>query len=458
MALRASGLAGPPLQGAGVRHRNGRMGRPLHSSSRDFVPSEARALLTDRYHEVRAATERLCMPLSPEDCQVQSMDDTSPTKWHLAHTTWFFETFVLERWLQGYRVFDPAYRVLFNSYYEAVGRRHPRPQRGLLSRPALADVHRYRAHVDAEMARLLESGGAAPDDCARVTELGLHHEQQHQELILTDIKHLFSCNPLRPSYGAAVSPARADAAPLRWHDYGEGVHWIGHAGDGFAFDNEAPRHQSYLRSFALASRPLSNAEYLAFIDDGGYERPDLWLSDGWQAVQSRGWRAPLYWEQRDGEWHALTLAGLQPLRLDAPVCHVSFYEAAAIACWSGARLPTEAEWEIAAAAVPTVGNFVESAELHPGPVRTASPAADTPQQLFGDVWEWTRSAYEPYPGYRPAAGALGEYNGKFMCNQLVLRGGSCVTPASHIRATYRNFFPPDARWQFSGVRLARDLR
>ncbi|HVO24130.1 MAG TPA: ergothioneine biosynthesis protein EgtB [Candidatus Margulisiibacteriota bacterium] len=408
------------------------------------------ATLAERYRQVRRTTERLCEPLNAEDCQVQSMDDASPTKWHLAHTSWFFETFVLEPSISGYQPFHPDFRVLFNSYYQSVGAQHPRPRRGLLSRPTLDEVFAYRRHVDTQMLVLLEAEHAVD---ANVVELGLQHEQQHQELILTDIKHLLASNPLRPAYRDCPPPPVPESAPLRWQAFDEGVQWIGHEGRGFAFDNEQPRHQVFIEAFELAARLVTCGEFLAFIDDGGYERPDLWLSDGWSTVQGRGWRAPLYWERGDGGWQVMTLAGMRPLRVDEPVCHVSLYEADAFARWTGARLPREAEWEIAAGDAVIAGNFVENGWLHPIPAASGGLT-----QLFGDVWEWTQSAYTPYPGYRPPAGALGEYNGKFMCNQLVLRGGSCVTPRDHVRATYRNFFPPDARWQFSGIRLARDGR
>jgi ergothioneine biosynthesis protein EgtB len=401
---------------------------------------------------VRAATERLSDPLSAEDCALQSMPDASPVKWHLAHTSWFFETFVLADEVRDYRPFHPDFRFLYNSYYNAVGDQYPRPKRGMLSRPSLEEVLAYRAHVDARMLDLL-SRPLAPR-LASVVELGLHHEQQHQELILTDVKHLLSLNPLRPAYRDAPVPARAPAPPLRWHAHAEGVHWIGHAGAGFSFDNERPRHRALVEAFELASRPVTNGEFLEFVRDGGYAQPEHWLSDGWAKVQADGWRAPLYWEQRDGEWLQLTLSGLREVRAEEPVVHVSYYEADAFASWAGARLPSEAEWEIATGALPIQGNFAESGLLHPAALRI--PAGDGPSQMFGDVWEWTRSGYAAYPGYRPAAGAFGEYNAKFMCNQLVLRGGSCATPISHIRPTYRNFFFPDSRWQFSGIRLARD--
>ncbi len=422
------------------------------AGSRPVPGSLATGDLAARYGDVRALTERLRAPLSAEDCQAQSMDDASPTKWHLAHTSWFFETFVLEAGWPGYQPFHPEFRVVFNSYYQQVGPQHPRPQRGLLTRPSLDEVLAYRAHVDRHVLELLGRANGRSEPLAAVIELGLHHEQQHQELILTDAKHLLAANPLRPAYRAAAVPARPGGTPLRWQTYAGGVREIGHDGHGFAFDNERPRHAAALTPFALATRLVTNAEFVAFVEDGGYERAALWLSDGWNAVRSRGWGAPLYWERRDGAWWHFTLGGLRPLAPDEAVCHESHSEADAYATWAGARVPSEAEWEVAAAAARVEGNLLDSGLLHPAP----APAGSGMQQLFGDVWEWTRSAYAPYPGYRPPVGALGEYNGKFMCNQLVLRGGSCATPASHTRATYRNFFPPEARWQFSGIRLAKD--
>jgi ergothioneine biosynthesis protein EgtB len=409
--------------------------------------------LAARYRAVRAETERLQAPLSPEDCQAQSMPDASPVKWHLAHTTWFFETFVLERGRASHQPFDPAFRVLFNSYYHGVGAQHPRPERGLLTRPSLAEVLAYRAHVDRLLLDWLAADDRGVAPLLPVVEIGLHHEQQHQELLLTDVKHLLSRNPLAPAYTARrdAAPA-APPRPFAWRAVDGGVREIGAGPEGFAFDNERPRHAVLLEPFAIASRLTTNGEYADFIADGGYRRPELWLSDGWATLQARGWSAPLYWEQRDGAWYEFTLAGRQPLDPLAPVCHVSLYEADAFATWAGARLPTETEWEATAAERPLAGNLLDSGRLHPAP----APANGSDiAQLYGDVWEWTRSAYDPYPGFRPLAGALGEYNGKFMCNQLVLRGGSCATPAGHVRASYRNFFPPDARWQFSGIRLAR---
>jgi ergothioneine biosynthesis protein EgtB len=404
-----------------------------------------------RFNEVRTATEQLCQPLATEDYVLQSMPDASPAKWHLAHTTWFFETFILAP--LGDAPFHPRYGYLFNSYYNAVGERHARPQRGMLSRPTVQEVYRYRDHVN-ERIRSRIVGGALSAEALAVVELGLHHEQQHQELLLTDIKHALAQNPLRPAYRERAARVGAQAAaPIRWCSYDEGVRAIGHQGAGFSFDNELPRHQVFQQRFQLADRLVSAGEYLAFMSDDGYHRPELWLSDGWSAAREGSWEAPLYWEKQGEAWSAFTLHGLVPIELDAPVCHLSYYEADAFARWAGARLPTEAEWEIAAEKAAIQGNFVESGALCPTPDAGGSAG---PRQLFGDVWEWTASSYSAYPGYAPPAGALGEYNGKFMCNQLVLRGGSCVSPASHLRASYRNFFPPGARWQLSGLRLAKD--
>jgi ergothioneine biosynthesis protein EgtB len=411
------------------------------------------AILLHQYQEVRRCTEGLCAGLEVEDFSIQSMPDASPTKWHLAHTSWFFETFILAS-VPGYRPYDARFGYLFNSYYNAVGNRHPRDKRGLLSRPTVRDVLAYRAHVDCHMIELLEGAtNGKLDAVAPAIELGVHHEQQHQELLLTDLKHLFAINPLRPSYQASLSPPAGQAAPLRWLSFPAGVHSLGHAGSGFAFDNELPRHRVFLECFELASRPVTNGEFCAFVEEGGYTRPELWLSDGWDACRREGWTAPLYWEKRDGGWHLMTLAGMRRLDEAEPVCHVSYYEADAFARSRGARLPTEAEWERATEGATAAGAFLESRHYHPRPAVAEDRGL---VQLLGDIWEWTASPYVSYPGYRPATGALGEYNGKFMCNQMVLRGGSCVTPASHIRPTYRNFFPPQTRWQFSGIRLARD--
>lgn len=421
------------------------------------VPLEPANLL-HRFQQVRAFTISLCHGLEHEDMVVQSMPDVSPTKWHLAHTSWFFETFLLTPHLGGYTPFDAAYAFLFNSYYVQAGERHCRAQRGLLSRPTVSDVLRYRAHVDEQMERLLGSPVAQEPAVRNLVELGLHHEQQHQELLLTDIKHVFSVSPLRPAYRArsARPPASRTATQtaVRWVAFGEGLHWIGHDGNGFAFDNESPRHRVFLDAFELGSRLVTNAEYRAFMADGGYQRAELWLSLGWATVQAQRWNKPYYWEQRDGEDLCFTLAGLQALEPDEPITHLSYFEADAYARWAGARLPSEAEWEVATRQAPVQGNFVDSGALHP----VAAPAGAGLQQMFGDVWEWTRSQYDAYPGFAPAAGAVGEYNGKFMCNQFVLRGGSCATAQSHIRPTYRNFFSPEATWQFTGLRLARDIR
>ncbi|MGE5608904.1 MAG: ergothioneine biosynthesis protein EgtB [Bacillota bacterium] len=411
--------------------------------------------LADRYREIRAASQRLCMPLVNEDYVIQSMSDVSPTKWHLAHTTWFFETLVLSKAIAGYRPFHPQFNYLFNSYYLTIGQRHCRPKRGLLSRPTVEEIYRYRQHVDDYMLTLLnQASPSALAQLAPMVEIGLHHEQQHQELILTDIKHVFSVNPLRPAYSQRQSPIATNSAPpARWVAFGEGIRWIGHAGEGFAYDNESPQHRVFLESFELASRLVTNGEYRAFMEDGGYQRGELWLSDGWNTVQNQGWEAPMYWERDNGQWRHMTLSGMRAIDDAEPVCHVSYYEADAYARWAGARLPREGEWEVASAPLPIEGNFVESGCYHPVPQYREDSSLT---QVFGDVWEWTASPYVGYPGYRPPQGTLGEYNGKFMCNQFVLRGGSCATPRSHIRRTYRNFFPPEARWQFMGFRLARD--
>ncbi|RIL00850.1 MAG: ergothioneine biosynthesis protein EgtB [Proteobacteria bacterium] len=429
--------------------------RSLRRTRHDEPTALDRAALAARYRSVRDASVRLAAPLSAEDCCAQSMPDASPTKWHLAHTTWFFETFLLERADARHEPFHPAFRVLFNSYYNAVGEQHPRPRRGLLTRPGLDAVHAYRRHVDARMEEGIASGALEP--LADLVELGLQHEQQHQELILSDAKHLLAASPLRPAYrDDLAAPPRRPAPPLRWQRHEAGLRAIGSDGAGFCFDNETPRHTVFVHAFELASRPVTNREFLAFVEADGYARPEWWLSDGFATACAEGWRAPSYWERRDGAWLEFTLGGLRPLDLDAPVSHVSGYEADAFARFAGARLPTEAEWEFAAAAAPVRGNFADAGLLHPAP---APPeAGSAPAQLFGDVWEWTQSPYVAYPGFRPAPGAVGEYNGKFMCNQLVLRGGSCATPAGHVRASYRNFFPPGARWQWSGLRLARDAR
>ena len=405
-----------------------------------------------RFLASRAGSESLAAPLSPEDQQVQSVPEVSPTKWHLAHITWFYEEFVLQRFDPSYSRFRPRYGYLFNSYYEAVGPRHARPQRGLLSRPSADEILAYRRHVTDAVARVIERTN--DPSLEALIDLGIAHEEQHQELILMDIKHVLSMNPLLPAYRTLYEAPPAAPQPLRWHEFGGGLHPVGHDGAGFAFDNEGPRHRVWLEPFRLAHRLVTCGEYLGFIREGGYRNPAHWLSDGWATVQSEAWQAPLYWHEDAGDWQIFTLGGARPLRADEPVCHVSFYEAAAYASWAGHRLATEAEWEIAAAGIDPCGNFIDSDALHPLPAL----AGDGLQQMFGDLWEWTASAYAPYPGYRAPPGAIGEYNGKFMSNQIVLRGGAAVTPAHHIRATYRNFFWPAARWPFTGIRLAEDIR
>jgi ergothioneine biosynthesis protein EgtB len=406
------------------------------------------------FAHTRAMTRALCEPLEVEDYVVQSMPDASPVKWHLAHTSWFFEQFILKPTLRGYPVLEPKYEYLFNSYYQAVGPMYQRPARGLLTRPTVKEIFRYRDHVDEHMTELLSRRADDPQ-LHMLTTLGINHEQQHQELILTDLKHAFSRNPLQPTYRAkSTNVAAGVAGPMRFQNFDGGVREIGaesgSGNDGFCFDNELPRHRVLVEPYALGDRLVTNAEYLEFVRDGGYRRPEFWLSDGWNTVNTEGWMHPFYWEE--SLTREFTLAGPQDIDPAAPVSHLSFYEADAFARWAGARLPTEAEWELAAACLPVAGNLLDLSRLHP-----ESPSDAGMTQMFGDVWEWTASPYVGYPGYRTLPGALGEYNGKFMSNQWVLRGGSCVTPASHIRASYRNFFPAQARWQFSGLRLARQL-
>ncbi len=444
------------------------MSAPTASLIADRGDHQSTSSLSERYRAVRAHSLALAAPLSAEDAMVQSMPDASPAKWHLAHTTWFFERFVLGA-QPGYVPVDAQWNYLFNSYYNSVGPMHARPRRGVVSRPSLIEVLEYRAEVDARMAERF-----AADDLdtqvARVLLLGTHHEQQHQELLLTDIKHAFWCNPLAPAYREDLSVRTGRATPLRWIAHDESITEVGAAAwpqaDAFAYDNESPRHRVLVAAHALANRPVSNAEFAEFVADGGYANAELWLSDGWALLQAEQWRRPMYWHQ-DGE-REFTLAGWRERDPHAPACHLSYYEADAFARWAGARLPTEAEWEQAAckqtaskqaaskqaaAGVAVEGNFVEAGVLHPQSVEANDVGL---QQMFGDVWEWTSSAYTPYPGFRPLPGSLGEYNGKFMSGQCILRGGSCATPRDHVRASYRNFFPPAARWQFSGLRLARD--
>jgi ergothioneine biosynthesis protein EgtB len=443
------------------------------SGEKSGSPTSAQRLLGEeklstRYAAVRHMTEQLAAPLTPEDCMLQSMPDASPAKWHLAHTAWFFETFILYPRVPGYTPLDPQYTYLYNSYYKQVGSHPPRGGRGLMSRPTLAEVHAYRRHVDEHMLRLLEVD-SIPPEIAALVETGLNHEQQHQELIVTDVKHGLWSQPLRPTYlDRDRNPARTpNPVSFEFLNMAGGLQWVGHADAGFAFDNESPRHQVYLREFRIASRLVTNGEYLDFMRDGGYSKPELWLSDGWDAVNANQWQAPLYWEPRASaavarwkdarDWRIFTLAGWRDVDPNEPVSHISYYEADAYARWAGARLPTESEWEIVANRVAVEGNFLEDQRFHPRPAPPASEVpVGKPAQVFGDLWEWTSSAYLGYPGYHASAGALGEYNGKFMSGQMVLRGGSCATPASHIRATYRNFFQPYARWQFMGIRLANE--
>ena len=422
--------------------------------------SPAKDLLA-RFHEVRNFSAKLAENLAPEDCVVQSIPDVSPTKWHLAHTTWFFETFILKKWKPGYRDAVPEYAYLFNSYYNAAGTMHRRDLRGLISRPTVDETKKYRASVNADIDDLVSN---ADEKLFREIEpilvLGIHHEQQHQELLITDIKHVFAQNPLHPVFrgrdGALPRPDGAARRPYQFVEFDETTLEIGHDGNDFCYDNELPRHRALVLPFALANRLVTNAEYLEFMRDKGYSRSELWLSLGWMTVNEQQWRAPLYWIERDGEWWNFTLSGLRKVDPNEPITHLSYFEADAYANWASARLPTEFEWERATAKVPIEGNFVESERFHPTPLDEA-PRTGQLAQMWGDVWEWTRSSYSPYPGYRAEPGALGEYNGKFMCNQYVLRGGSCATSRTHIRKSYRNFFQPEKRWQFMGIRLARDL-
>lgn len=411
------------------------------------------AALTERFRTIRARSESLCAPLEIEDYCIQAMPDVSPPKWHLAHTSWFFEMFILVPFAAGYGMFHRDYAHLFNSYYETAGSFFPRPQRGMLSRPGVAEIYRYRSHVDAALHELLanppEQHAAEIQERAR---LGMEHEIQHQELLLMDTRYNFSVNPLKPAYHSApVPPSTAPVPAMGWQEFAGGVVETGHDGNGFSYDNERPRHQTFLRNFRLGTRLVTNAEYLAFIADGGYRRVDLWLSDAWRAVNAQGWQAPLYWSGEGNDWRHFDLSGAHALRMDEPVSHLSYYEADAYARWAGKRLPTEAEWERAAGALPVAGNFLERGLYVPQPAQQPGLT-----QMYGDLWEWTQSAYLPYPGFRPLPGTLGEYNGKFMCDQMVLRGGCCVTAQDHVRASYRNFFRAADRWMFSGLRLAED--
>jgi ergothioneine biosynthesis protein EgtB len=409
--------------------------------------------LLEDYQRIRSQTESLCEPLATDDYNVQTMPDVSPTKWHIAHVSWFFETFLLKPYLPNYQPYHAKFAHLFNSYYETVGTFHPRPQRGLLNRPTVDEVFQYRRHVDQHMLQLLEQANHANrDDIELRTRVGVNHEQQHQELMLTDIKHVFASNPMKPAYHNVRGSRRQHAPKLDWLYHDGGLVEAGYYGNDFCYDNELPVHKVFLEPFKLATRLVTNGEFLEFIKDGGYAQSDLWLSDAWSTVQKNQWQAPLYWEYIDNQWWHMTLAGLQPVDEHAPVCHVSFYEADAFARWAGKRLPSEIEWEVIARDQPVAGNLRDNGMLHP----VAGANSHGMQQMYGDVWEWTLSPYSPYPRFKPLAGSLGEYNGKFMCSQFVLRGGSCVTPQDHIRASYRNFFYPADQWQFSGLRLAED--
>lgn len=445
----------------------------MSTTTPDSTAAKCSTSLIDRYRAVRSFTDRIAAPLSPEDCMIQSMEDASPARWHMAHTTWFFETFVLAA-DPAYRDYDPLFRTLFNSYYNAVGDQFPRPNRGMISRPGVDEVRQYRAHVDAAMEALLAER-ALPPDLEYVIEVGLHHEQQHQELMLTDLKHAFASNPSLPVYESAdfappnpTSTQRPGTPTDPWLPFPKGIVEIGHDGDDFSYDNESPRHRVFLHDFAIARSLVTNGQWIEFINDGGYQRPDHWLSMGWSEVNSQGWDAPLYWVQRDGKWHQFTLSGLvelNPDRLDWPVCHISYFEADAFARWAGHRLPTEFEWEHACQSLRSresggdtplaSGSQFADCLMQDGAAIHPTQSTGSLTDLHGGVWQWTSSSYAAYPGYAPPSGALGEYNGKFMCNQYVLRGGSVATSRNHIRPTYRNFFPPTARWQFSGLRLAK---
>ena len=435
------------------------------AEDRTRTSGSRRQRLIAHFRKVREFSAHLCRNLEPEDYVVQSMPDVSPTKWHLAHTSWFFETFVLKVWMQRYRSEVPQYAYLFNSYYNAAGDMHRRDLRGLISRPTVRETFRFRESIDDCVVKLLgEVDDALFEEMEPVLTLGLHHEQQHQELLITDIKHVLAQNPLYPVFQEGSSEtASGPVSSQRFVDFDEEtIEMIGHDGAGFSYDNEGPQHRALVPACSLSNRLITNGEYLAFMEAGGYARPEFWLSLGWTTVNEQRWQAPLYWVQRDGAWWNFTLSGFRPVNESEPVTHISYFEADAYANWDGARLPTEFEWERAASKLPIEGNFVDDQRFHPAPATGDGPPPGRSnttalQQIYGDVWEWTRSAYLPYPGYRAVPGALGEYNGKFMCNQMVLRGGSCATSRDHIRATYRNFFQPEKRWQFTGIRLARDL-
>ncbi len=410
--------------------------------------------LHELYRHTRRQSEEFCEPLCIEDYGLQAEPFTSPPKWHLAHTTWFFETFLLKPFLGDYRSPEPRYEILFNSYYNGIGAQHPRDKRGLLSRPTVEEVRDYRHSVDLGIFALLKAQHPEKDEINRRIRLGIEHERQHQELFFTDLKYSLHTNPLAPAYREAPAQQFAATPPIDWHAYPGGLVETGHRGEGFCFDNELPRHKAYLEPFQFASRLVTNGEYQAFIDDGGYQRPEFWLADGWTTVCDKGWQAPHYWQDADGVGLEFSLYGLSHRRAEAPVCHVSGYEADAFARWAGARLPTEQEWEFVASAEPMASEGIDDGHLHPQPANERNGI----QQLYGSCWQWTQSAYSPYPGFSPSADAIGEYNGKFMSNQWVLRGGSCVSKADHVRPSYRNFFYPPDRWQFSGIRLAKSLQ
>lgn len=415
----------------------------------------SRAHLINRFKAIRDFSNQLVEPLEIEDFVVQAMENTSPTKWHLAHVSWFYETFLLEKVYDDYESLHPQYAYIFNSYYLQTGEPHTRSKRGLLTRPTVREVFEYRDYVNKEVLKFLEDATDEQlDEFGPVIEIGNNHEQQHQELMITDFKYMFAQNPLFPKYKELKKPDSNPVPPLNWVSFDEGIYEIGNEGNEFTYDNEHPRHREFLEAFELSDRLITNGEYMEFMEDGGYERSELWLDDGWATVNEKGWDSPLYWIKRDGSRYYYTLSGLREVDPNEPVTHVSYYEADAYARWAGARLATEAEWETAAGNLPCEGNFVEEGYFHPRPLQEKKQGL---KQLYGDVWEWTKSAYDAYPGYEPLPGALGEYNGKFMCSQYVLRGGSCATSETHIRKTYRNFFYPDARWQFNGIRLARTI-
>ena len=448
------GVANMPMKRLASPHETAETSPALNAVA---ATEKTAVRLLERYRAVRAQSEALAAPLSAEDQMVQSCAEASPVKWHMAHISWFFETFVLREFVPAYRDFHPDFHWLFNSYYRTLGGELPEKKlRASFSRPALAEIMAYRRHVDEQIADLLKH--TPEDKAASLIELGLQHEQQHQELIATDIKHAFFTNPLHPAYVESSHKVTVNARRQEWVEFAGGLKQIGHNGEGFCFDNELPRHSVFVQPFKLASRPVTCAEYLNFMEAGGYSRSELWLAEGWDVCEAQGWNAPLYWRLQEGAWQIFTLGGWVSMGQlsESPVCHVSFFGADAYARWAGHRLPTEAEWELAAAAVPVTGNLLESGRLHPAVDETSEKLQPGLSQIWGDVWEWTQSPYTGYPGYQSLPGALGEYNGKFMSSQMVLRGGSCATPASHIRASYRNFFQPATRWQFSGIRLAHD--